>query len=269
MPISSKKNHSTRHHQLSGAASFSFDKYQKRNPDTRDDGLPQVNKQDAAEAFKESTPEPTHAKSETAEAENKHLVEEVAALKATCQWLGEQLTTVTEENAIEWEESQARTQALKSALDKAERENGKLQNDVRVAQEGALRSIEKERHAFMDDSDVRERLEMMGDQFIAWSKRHALEDVSLLDSLPAKKMDEIIASLEGFCAQYRWRMLKSALPSLAPKLPLLLVQAALTKHLVCPMFSNPFFLFPVATQDELCPTPQRMQGLYKILLEGE
>jgi hypothetical protein len=185
------------------------------------------------------------------------------------QLLNQTLGNAISEKDTEIERHQAHAHALQLELNGAQRLTTKLQADVRIAQEGALRVIEKERHTYMEDSVVRNRLEIMGDQFVSWARRHAIEDVALLKSVPAMKMEDIIRNLEDFCAQDSWQAMESTSPAIATQLPLLLVQASIAKNLLSHVFSNPFFYLPTESQSKACPTPRSMRGLYGALLKSK
>ncbi|KAJ0417518.1 hypothetical protein BJY00DRAFT_315810 [Aspergillus carlsbadensis] len=166
-------------------------------------------------------------------------------------------------------ELQDKMTAFQLALREARNKNKRLQNDVVVAQEGALRSMEKENHTFMEDSKVREQLSKIGDRFIAWTKKHALNEASTLESLSPTKMDIIIESLDGFCIQESWHQLQSMLPSLLNKLPVLLTQASISKDILEPMLSNPFFFFfQNGLDDAYGPSPSQMVRVYEVMKSG-
>jgi hypothetical protein len=185
------------------------------------------------------------------------LAQEVDEAYTECERLEDELNVANRDNCLlqdrldelkmnsdkQISELQAQTFALQRALHDTQREKEKLQNDVRVAQEGALQSMEKENHTFMEDREVREQLSKVGDKFIAWAKKHAIDDMSTLKSVPEKELSSIIEWLEGYCIQETWSELQSTLLLFVRKLPLLLVQASISKHVFRPMLSNLFF-FP-------------------------
>ncbi|KAL3449872.1 hypothetical protein BJX65DRAFT_316617 [Aspergillus insuetus] len=166
-------------------------------------------------------------------------------------------------------ELENRTVALQLALEDAQREKQKLQNDVRVAQEGALQSMEKENHTCMEDREVREQLSKMNDKFIGWAKKHSIDDVSALDSVPETELNIIIQSLHEYCIQEKWPQFQTKLPSLFRKMPLLLVQASISNNILRLMFTNPFFLFPVGPDYTSCPSPSQMAKLYGMIKNGK
>jgi chromosome segregation ATPase len=212
----------------------------------------------------------------------KSLGRETEAAYAECEKLGEQLKTANQSthrlqrcldgqeisSDMRISELENRTVALQSALQNTQREIDKLQNDVRVAQEGALQSMERENHICMEDREVREQLSKMSDRFIAWAKKHSIDDASALESVSETELNMIIQSLHGYYIQENWPQLRSKLPSLFRKIPLLLVQASISNNILHTMFTNPFFLFPVGPDYTSCPSPSQMAKLYGMIKYG-
>jgi hypothetical protein len=128
--------------------------------------------------------------------------------------------------------------------------------------------MKRENHICMEDREVREQLSKMSDRFIAWSKKHSIDDASALESVSETELNMIIQSLQGYSIQEKWPQFRSKLPSPFRKIPLLLVQASISNNILHTVFTNPFFLFPVGPDHTSCPSPSQMAKLYGMIKNG-
>lgn len=154
---------------------------------------------------------------------------------------------------------------LKRKLRQTRRDNAKLQEEVRVAQDAVLRATEKKETAPMEDRDVRDRFVVLEEKLRGWARNYALDDIARLHSVSTSEMNQIIAQLDGYCIQEDWSKLQSRFWPLAKKIPFMLSQAILAKTIFRDIFGSAFFVFP--TSPTHCNTPNREQldALYQTL----
>ncbi|KAL4876441.1 hypothetical protein BJY04DRAFT_199972 [Aspergillus karnatakaensis] len=159
---------------------------------------------------------------------------------------------------------------LRELLSESERERSRLQGELREVQNAALRSLEKNQRAPLEDREVRQRMSKLEDRLKAWVRRYTVEDIATLETLSnedtlGSMMTRVIIELDGYCLQEDWSELESRLPTLRKKLPFILSQAFLAKHILGRIFSCPFFFFPQEPSEPHSPSRSQLENLYENL----
>ncbi|KAL3480532.1 hypothetical protein BJX99DRAFT_244272 [Aspergillus californicus] len=157
---------------------------------------------------------------------------------------------------------------LQRKLKESEQDNERLQDELRVAQEGAFRSMEKEQVTTIEDRKVRDELSKLEDRLRLWARTYAIDRDIVSVSASSKELNAIITALSGYCLQEHWSILRGRIPSLARKLRFLLMQATLAKEILHTMFTSPFFMFPSSRRFDNMPSQPQLDALYDTLLAG-
>lgn len=176
-----------------------------------------------------------------------------------------------------FEDNEAKTGHLRATEDRLalsqrqlheiRRDNAKLQEEVRVAQDAVFRATEKKETVPMEDREVRDRFVVLEEKFRGWARKYAVDDIGKLRSASNSEMNRLISQLDGYCIQEDWSKLQSRFSSLKKKIPFMLSQAVLARAIFGDIFGCAFFVFP--TSRAYCNTPSRGQldSLYQSLRE--
>lgn len=157
---------------------------------------------------------------------------------------------------------------LNGSLREMECEHENLQNQVRIAQEGAFRSMKKDSWIPKEDSQVRSDLSRLGDKLKTWAKQYAIKEMGHLS--PAEK-STIVEQLKKYCVCARddWDTLFDKMtPVLKKRSPALFTQAILAKDIFSKIFTSPFFALP-ENEESPMPSARKMSHLYEVMKEGK
>ncbi|GIJ91445.1 hypothetical protein Asppvi_010410 [Aspergillus pseudoviridinutans] len=158
---------------------------------------------------------------------------------------------------------------LEKDLDILRNERQRLESVALVAQEGALKAMAKGGHVPKEDRVIRDELTRLQDAVRQWARKYAVEAMADIDGVPSQQKDQVIKHLKGYCIQTRWSdfLLKAPIPS--NKIPFVLVEALLAKHIFDQMFMDPFFLFPESSDGSTLPGRANMRLLYDAMKQAD
>lgn len=150
-------------------------------------------------------------------------------------------------------------------LQETRRDNARLQEEVRVAQDAVLRATEKKEAHPMEDREVRDKFVVLEERLRGWARNYTVDDIGKLHSTSTNEMNRIISQLNGYCVQEDWSKLHSRFSFLKKKIPFMLSQAVLAQAIFKDVFGSAFFMFPASPT--YCNTPNRGQidALYQTL----
>lgn len=142
-------------------------------------------------------------------------------------------------------------------LQETRRDNARLQEEVRVAQDAVFHATEKKEAHPMEDREVRDKFVVFEERLRGWARNYTVDDIGKLHSASTNEMNRIISQLDGYCIQEDWSKLHSRFSSLKKKIPFMLSQAVLAQAIFKDVFGSAFFVFP--TSPTYCNTPNRGQ----------
>lgn len=183
-------------------------------------------------------------------------------------YLQHRLSQIVEDNeakAIHIRVTQGKLATSHRQLQEIRRDNAKLQEEVRVAQDAVFRATAKKETAPMEDREVRDKFVALEEKLRGWARNYAVDDIGKLHSASKSEMNRLISQLGGYCIQEDWSKLQSRFSSLKKKIPFMLSQAVLARAIFEEIFGCAFFVFP--TSRAYCNTPSRGQldSLYQSL----
>jgi hypothetical protein len=145
-----------------------------------------------------------------------------------------------------------------------------LQHQIRIAQEGALRSMRNASWTPMEDGKVRQELTKLEERLRSWAKKNAVAEISSLEDIPTAEKNATVDQLEGYCAAGSCDSLtKRMAPNIAKRSPLILVQALLAKSVFETIISRPFFAFPENNANSGMPSAGQLFSLYNKMIQGD
>ncbi|RHZ47430.1 uncharacterized protein CDV56_104014 [Aspergillus thermomutatus] len=157
---------------------------------------------------------------------------------------------------------------LEKDLDDLRDECQRLKSVALVAQEGALKAMAKGGHVPKEDRVVRGELTKLQDGVRQWARKYAVDAMADIDSVPSQDKDQVIKHLKGYCIQTEWSSLVRKAPIPPNKIPFVLLESLLAKDIFGQMFTNPFFLFPEASDDSTLPDRMSMHLLHDAMKQG-
>jgi uncharacterized coiled-coil protein SlyX len=144
----------------------------------------------------------------------------------------------------------------------------RLKSVALVAQEGALKVMAKGGHVPKEDRMVRDELTRLQDAVRQWARKYAVEAMADIESVPSQQKDQVIKHLRGYCIQTEWSCFVRDAQIPPNKIPFVLVEALLAKHIFSQMFMDPFFLFLQSSDDSTLPGRANMHLLYDVMKQG-
>ncbi|GFF73946.1 hypothetical protein IFM53868_01199 [Aspergillus udagawae] len=148
-------------------------------------------------------------------------------------------------------------------------ERRRLESVALVAQEGALKAMAKGGHVPKEDRVVRDELTRLQDAVRQWARKYAVETMADIDSVPSQQKDQVIKHLKGYCIQTEWSHFVRNAQIPLNKIPFVLVESLLAKHIFGQMFMDPFFLFPESSDDSTLPGRANMRLLYDAMKQAD
>lgn len=156
------------------------------------------------------------------------------------------------------------------SLTKMKRDHETLQEQIRLAQEGAFRSMKEASWIPKEDRKVRDDLSKLEGRIRSWVKRYAVAEISALGHISNAEKDTIVQQLKGYCVHDEWDSLaKSMRPGLGKRMAALLINAMLAKDIFKKIFASPFSGFPVSDEDSTIPLAAKMSYLYEAMVQGK
>jgi hypothetical protein len=159
---------------------------------------------------------------------------------------------------------------LSKKLAEVHEDREKLQGQVRVAQEGAFRSMKKASWIPKEDRTVRDELSKLEERLRLWVKRYVVTEISALEHIPKAEKNTVVKGLVGYCVQEDWdSLVKRTTSIIAKRIPALFAQSMLAKDIFETIFASPFFAFPENDMDSAAPSAAKMSYLYEAMMRGK
>ncbi|KOC08107.1 hypothetical protein COH20_007520 [Aspergillus flavus] len=149
--------------------------------------------------------------------------------------------------------------ALARGITELDNDRKRLQAQVRSARSGSW--------VTKSSRQIREELSSLEAAMRQWAENYSVAEIRALDSLPIEEKDVILERLGGYCAQVDWTTLIEKAPTMADKIPALLMQALLAKDIFGSIFANPFFAFGESKEPSTAHSSQTLSYLYASMLE--
>lgn len=150
--------------------------------------------------------------------------------------------------------------ALARGITELDNDRKRLQAQVRSARSGSW--------VTKSSRQIREELSSLEAAMRQWAENYSVAEIRALDSLSIEEKDAILERLDGYCAQVDWTTLIEKSPTMADKIPALLMQALLAKDIFGSIFANPFFAFGESKEPSTAHSSQTLSYLYASMLEG-
>ncbi|PYI16839.1 hypothetical protein BO99DRAFT_339293 [Aspergillus violaceofuscus CBS 115571] len=115
----------------------------------------------------------------------------------------------------------------------------------------------------MEDSTIRAKFETLQDQIRSWARKYSASALADLDQNPRESKTTILRLLGPMCATSDWDILLERLAVSQNRIPALLMQALLARHIMSEMFKNPFFAF-VGSSDPW-PSAAQLGHMYAVM----
>ncbi|KAL4734479.1 hypothetical protein BDV11DRAFT_198112 [Aspergillus similis] len=158
--------------------------------------------------------------------------------------------------------------SLQEQLAAAEDRNRRLASILASKQDSALNSMAADNgYTPMEDQVVRDELAKLGEKIRNWARKHSLSSLEDCAGITPSDKDLIVKELRGYTYQESWEMLIEKIPFSSAKVPVLLVQALLTKRIFEALFAHPFFAFRKVEGRETLPKPDEMMAIYRSLVQ--
>ncbi|EFR01013.1 hypothetical protein MGYG_04015 [Nannizzia gypsea CBS 118893] len=144
----------------------------------------------------------------------------------------------------------------------------KLQDDLRVAQEGALRSIKRASWVPSEDGAVRNEFSKLEENLKSWAKYYAVPDINYLEALSNEEKVEITDFLKEHISRPNFDALLGTLsPLLKKRFPLLITHAMLATYIFKIVFHNPFFALEYLNTSSNAVPKAAMFELYNAMIK--
>ncbi|OOF90596.1 hypothetical protein ASPCADRAFT_135053 [Aspergillus carbonarius ITEM 5010] len=158
---------------------------------------------------------------------------------------------------------------LQHEIQSQETDRRELQCVVAAAQEGALRSMARGSWVPMEDRIVRDELTKLQEALRIWARGYSVTNITDVQHVPKEELDTVIKLLDGYCVQASWDSLTAQMTIPPARIPMIIVQALLAKHIFTMIFADPFFAFAVASRTLGLPGQRNMQILYETMKQHD
>lgn len=160
--------------------------------------------------------------------------------------------------------------ALQTRIAISEQRRNDLEALVLARQENALTALVADRgYSPKEDRWVRDELAKLGEKMRSWARKYSVPSSADLQDVEDSDKNEVIKALTGYTFHSNWESLHEDIQFPPSKVPALLVQALLAKHVFGRMFVDPFFIF---TKFNDHPNEADFTGvgeIYNMMLQGE
>ena len=163
-----------------------------------------------------------------------------------------------------------KTSEASQKLTEIREDREKLHDQIRIAQEGAFRSMKDASWIPKEDPKVRDELFKLEERIRLWAKRYAVPEISALDHISTVEKNTIVQQLDEYCVQNDWdTLIKRMRPTLQKRIPVLFTHAMLAKDIFENIFANPFSGFAEGDKNSSMPSTAKMSYLYEFMMQGK
>lgn len=149
-------------------------------------------------------------------------------------------------------------------------EKAKLEDILTSLQEKALNSmVSSSTWVPKEDQLVRDEFYKLEIKMRTWARANSVMSMSDLVGHSDRRGNMIVDQLGIYSGQKDWKSLIERMPTSPFKVPALIVQALLAKHVFEMVFSDPFFAFSNLEDELNIPKPVEMQSMYRAMIRCE